>query len=136
MRICLNCHVPLKKYSLKYCCNRCQSDHKYQNYIESWKKGNESGSRGNTAKNISRYIVRFLLDKYESKCARCDWDTVSLYTKRVPLEIEHIDGNSENNDETNLILLCPNCHSLTSTYKGLNKGNGRLWRREKYVKIV
>ena len=34
-------------------------------------------------------------------------------------------GNFENNSETNLTLLCPNCHSLTPTYKGANKGNGR-----------
>lgn len=31
----------------------------------------------------------------------------------APLEIEHIDGNALNNKEDNLILLCPNCHSLT-----------------------
>ena len=46
------------------------------------------------------------------------------YTKTVPLEIEHIDGNATNNMEDNLILLCPNCHSLTKTYRGANKGSG------------
>lgn len=34
-----------------------------------------------------------------------------------------------NNKEENLLLLCPNCHSLTSTYKGANKGNGRPGRK-------
>ena len=33
--------------------------------------------------------------------------------------------------EDNLDLICPNCHSLTATYKGANKGNGRK-DREKY----
>lgn len=42
----------------------------------------------------------------------------------MPLEVEHIDGDSTNNKEYNLTLLCPNCHSLTKTYRGLNKGNG------------
>lgn len=43
----------------------------------------------------------------------------------IPLEIDHIDGNSENNSEENLRLICPNCHSLTATYKGANRGKGR-----------
>ena len=43
----------------------------------------------------------------------------------IPLEIEHIDGNALNNKEENLILLCPNCHSLTKTYRGANRGNGK-----------
>lgn len=33
--------------------------------------------------------------------------------------------NSENNSEDNLRLICPNCHSLTSTYRGANRGQGR-----------
>jgi 5-methylcytosine-specific restriction endonuclease McrA len=56
-------------------------------------------------------------------------------TGRIPLEIDHIDGDSGHNTEGNLRLLCPNCHSLTPSYRNLNKGNGRLWRREKYVII-
>jgi Zn finger protein HypA/HybF involved in hydrogenase expression len=31
--------------------------------------------------------------------------------------------------EENLILLCPNCHSLTATYGALNKGRGRTLRK-------
>ncbi len=41
--------------------------------------------------------------------------------KPIPLELEHIDGNHLNNLLSNLTLLCPNCHSLTSTYRGRNK---------------
>ena len=46
---------------------------------------------------------------------------------------EHIDGNYMNNKEENLILLCPNCHSLTQTYKGANRNHGRQGRN-KYTK--
>ena len=49
----------------------------------------------------------------------------------MPLEVEHIDGNYLNNSEENLDLICPNCHSLTATYKGANKGKGRK-ERNKY----
>ena len=54
------------------------------------------------------------------------------HTGNIPLEIEHKDGNYANNSEDNLELLCPNCHSLTATYKGANRGNGRKARNKYY----
>ena len=74
----------------------------------------------------------YLKDKYHNKCARCGWGEVNPFTNLIPLEIDHIDGNFLNNQENNLILLCPNCHSLTATYKGANKGQGRA-ERKKYL---
>lgn len=38
----------------------------------------------------------------------------------APLELEHINGNSEDNSLDNLTLLCPNCHAQTETYRGKN----------------
>lgn len=61
----------------------------------------------------------------------CGWGEINSYTKKVPLEVHHIDGNYLNNNEENLQLLCPNCHALTSTYKAANK-NGRKGR-DKYT---
>lgn len=52
--------------------------------------------------------------------------------KNIPLEVDHIDGNHENNKLTNLKLLCCNCHALTPTYRIKNKGNGRHCRRKRY----
>ena len=49
------------------------------------------------------------------------------------MELEHNDGNSQNNSLDNLSLICPNCHSQTPTYKGANKGNGRHYRRVRYA---
>ncbi|MFA6159158.1 MAG: HNH endonuclease signature motif containing protein [Candidatus Paceibacterota bacterium] len=55
----------------------------------------------------------------------------------LTLEIDHIDGNPENNEKENLRLLCPNCHSQTSTYRGKNAGrisnSKRSVIRKKYV---
>lgn len=34
----------------------------------------------------------------------------------IPIELEHIDGNHNNNELSNLTILCPNCHSLTATH--------------------
>lgn len=75
------------------------------------------------------HIKKYLFRKYNNKCARCGWGETNVYTERIPLEVEHIDGNYKNNKEENLILLCPNCHSLTSTYKGANLNNGRKTRK-------
>lgn len=52
----------------------------------------------------------------------------------IPIELDHIDGNPENNELDNLRLICPNCHAQTPTYKGANKGNGRHERKERYQK--
>jgi 5-methylcytosine-specific restriction endonuclease McrA len=60
----------------------------------------------------------------------CGWDKINPITNNVPIELEHIDGDSTNNSLENLKLLCPNCHSLTPTFGALNKGNGR-WSKRK-----
>lgn len=77
---------------------------------------------------ISNHIRHYLLEKYNYQCAKCGLGKINPFSNIIPLEIEHIDGNYLNNSESNLILLCPNCHSLTSTYKGANRGNGRKER--------
>lgn len=97
-------------------------------YIENWKLGKVSGTKGQT--DISDYIRRYLLEKYEYKCSKCGWCEKNPITNKSPLEVEHINGISTDNREENLTILCPNCHSLTPTYKALNKGNGRASRRK------
>ena len=80
-----------------------------------------------------------MIEKTNGKCSKCGWGEVNPYTKRTPLEINHIDGNSKNNIEINLEILCPNCHSLTDSYKGANKGNGRenrKWIGGKYASVA
>lgn len=136
MKRCAHCNKPIAKYANKYCSNQCQSNYIYAKYIEDWHSGVVNGERGINTKNLSGHIVRYIKEKYAMKCVLCGWDEVNKITGDSALEIDHIDGNSVNNDEDNLILLCPNCHSLTPSYKNLNKGSGRAWRREKYVKIV
>lgn len=55
----------------------------------------------------------------EPQCAHC---TLTLWLGQdIPLELDHIDGNPNNNSLTNLRLLCPNCHAMTPTYRGKNK---------------
>ena len=49
----------------------------------------------------------------------------------IPLQVDHVDGNSDNNDEENLRLLCANCHAQTPTYGALNKTNRESLRNKK-----
>ena len=54
----------------------------------------------------------------EEKCNRC-YNTSWMGTK-IPLELEHMNGDKFDNRLENLELLCPNCHALTPTYRGKN----------------
>jgi hypothetical protein len=47
---------------------------------------------------------------------------------QLPLEIEHIDGDWRNLRMENLTVLCPNCHALTRSFRGQNRGKGRPGR--------
>jgi len=127
---CANCNKEIKNRN-KYCSIKCQKEHEYKEYILKWKNGEIDGMRGDY--QISMHLKTYLFKKYNNKCARCGWGKVNKYTGNIPLEIEHIDGNYKNNSEENLIVLCPNCHSLTSTYKGANINHGRK-ERKKYTK--
>jgi hypothetical protein len=89
--------------------------YKKQQYIKAWKSGEINGTNGFTC---SSPIRNYLLEKVNYKCEKCGWGEVNPYTNKVPLQIHHIDGNSENNCEDNLQVLCPNCHSLTENAKG------------------
>lgn len=128
MKNCLNCGKELTKNQMKYCCTKCQTDYQHKQWVQRWKDGKETGIRGQYG--ISAHLKRYLFDKYDNKCARCGWGEINPFTNTLPLEIEHIDGNYLNNAEENLIVLCPNCHSLTATYKGANKGKGRKDRKQ------
>jgi hypothetical protein len=67
--------------------------------------------------------ARILYEQNE-KCNKCGLDEW-LDTPLI-LELEHKDGNHFNNNRDNLEMLCPNCHSLTSTWRGRNKKERKM----------
>lgn len=86
-------------------------------------------NNGNNELTVSEYIknneivrgptlVKKLIKEgiKECKCERCkntEWEG-----QKIPLELHHIDGNSLNNELSNLQLLCPNCHAITDNFRG------------------
>ena len=56
-------------------------------------------------------------------CERCGM--ASWLNERIPLELHHINGDNKDNRLENLLLLCPNCHALTDSYRGKNNKSGK-----------
>ena len=127
-RLCVLCKKELRISSAKYCSSKCRVDFQYNAYIDRWKKGIEGGHRGRFKDQISNHLRRYMGEKFDHKCVKCGWGETNIYTNKIPLQVDHLDGDHLNNSEDNLQLLCPNCHSLTATYGGANKGNGRPYR--------
>lgn len=63
-------------------------------------------------------LIREGLKKMQ--CEICGWAEKSL-DGRIPLELDHINGDSGDNRIKNLRILCPNCHSLQPTHRGRNR---------------
>ena len=128
---CVVCDTESKFRTSKnnvYCSVSCQHIDTYNKFIVSWLAGKVSGSGVNGA---SKHIKRYILEQQNNKCAKCNID--SWNNNPIVLELEHKDGDSENNSLDNLECLCPNCHSQTPTYKNRNQGNGRHARRIRYA---
>ena len=53
-------------------------------------------------------------------CEICGWAKRSP-DGRIPVELDHINGDRNDNRLDNLRILCPNCHSLQLTHRGKNK---------------
>lgn len=106
-----------------FCNIKCQNEFYYKKYIQAWLENKVSG--GSASGTVSNHVRRYLFEKFKNRCSKCDWSEINKKSEKIPLQAEHIDGNSSNHKEENLTLLCPNCHSLTDTYGALNKGYGR-----------
>jgi len=129
----IGCHNELRVGAFKYCSIKCShvvQKKKACSQVPAYRIRAEAflirgGHYGYVAPH---FLARFLRDYYAERCLRCGWSQRHPKTGNVPIEVEHIDGDWENNRLTNLTLLCPNCHALTPTFRGLNRERGRAYR--------
>lgn len=81
----------------------------------------QAWNKGQRLKDWSEYarsngFRKHFMKERDHCCERCllkEWQN-----EKIPLEIEHKDGDRTNNNLENLSLLCCNCHALTTTWRG------------------
>lgn len=124
---CINCGLE-KRYddrtqTGKYCNNKCQIEYQYKTkmlplILEG--KANNTGA-----------LKKYLKENFGNFCILCKQGEIHNGLPLV-LQLDHIDGNSDNNQVDNLRLLCPNCHTQTETY-GSKKGKKET-KRNSYLR--
>ena len=70
--------------------------------------------------------IRLLNEGYlEPKCDICGQSR--WLDGEIPLQLDHIDGHKDNNNLSNLRLLCPNSHALTPQYRLKDEFKGETY---------
>ena len=148
MKICPKCKSEHDKSGL-YCSRKCANSRSFSEETkekkrkktkQAWKDGvyeesrmllnyKQAGEKSQKTWNkklleedfrnlkFGRLRKRIILEQ-DGKCNKCglsEWQE-----EKLSLELEHKDGNHNNNERENLECLCPNCHSLTKTWRGRN----------------
>ncbi|MDX1993356.1 MAG: DUF2116 family Zn-ribbon domain-containing protein [bacterium] len=155
---CLNCGAPIEYENRrnKFCSQSCSATYSNQRRIRNTIRSRVC-SCGNPKELANKYCKecsdrqvyhriykledatldsqrrRILVEEIGHRCEVCglsEW-----MGKPIPIELDHINGDSDNNSRENLRLICPNCHAQTDTYKGANAGKGsrrQVIRRRRY----
>lgn len=145
-KICPKCSKNFDAYSKwgerKFCSRSCANSRKHSNetkqkisigvksefdsipIIEQEKRRKQSSDKIRLVNSTKDYTLTYGIKKrvlleQDHKCNRCglsEW-----LGEHLILELEHKDGNHTNDSRNNVECLCPNCHSLTTTWRGRNK---------------
>lgn len=128
---CLNCGNKCKKNATRFCSKQCFGKYQRKKTFEKIENGTfKSYARGN---GENQQLKLYLIEKNGYKCMVCD--NTKWMGQPIPLQVDHKDGNSDNDKVENIRNICPNCHAQTKTYCGKNKGKGkRKHRLEDYRK--
>ena len=145
MAVLVRVQFPVQKYEVNYSMSMIQACstlglhwntfYKYANQFNCYKPN--QGRKGYHKKKTSKIKTQDILDgKYpnyhtyklknrilneqikEHKCECCG--NTMWMDKPIPLELHHKNGDRTDHTLSNLMLLCPNCHAQTNTYRGKN----------------
>lgn len=125
---CTNCgklNIDKRNTLSKYCSNKCQKEFEYKQKVDLWLNGLEVGYTGKS-KQLKKFVRNWLFETRGCKCEICGWNKKHPIDNKTLVEIDHIDGNAENCLPSNLKILCPNCHSLTPTFRARNTNSKRV----------
>lgn len=120
--ICKTCKVSIS--SARSYCSDCWDGNKtiHLNKLNKWISGEWSGG---TARGLSNTVRSYLLEQSNYCCSKCGFNKNHPDDNKTILEINHINGDGTDHKKENLEVLCPNCHAMTSSYRGRNYGKGR-----------
>jgi len=113
-RLCTPCHQEdvRKKAELRYA---------------AWKSGNLSvlDTQSATKGLITSSLRGLLFEDRGNCCEQCGWTYWPENMAYPKLTIDHINNDYRDNRVENLMVLCPNCHSIKSHESPVNRGSGR-----------
>jgi hypothetical protein len=127
-KICKHCNTTFtsKQCKQSFCSTLCSNLYKTK----------ETQKKLDYIQNFAGYgintIKKYLISRKKHKCEICGTEVWN--GKPVPLVMDHIDGNSDNWDVTNLRLVCRNCDGQLDTFCGKNKGYGASRSKRKMKK--
>jgi hypothetical protein len=89
------------------------------------------GAPWSVAKTRKTAIKKYIINLQGNKCAECGCEGI-WRGELLSMDLDHIDGNPDNNLLTNFRILCPNCHRITE-YWGNSKAKRKSANPGRYV---
>lgn len=80
--LCLNCSKEITR-GRRFCDNTCYAEYERKQYIEQWKRGEETGIIGEDG--IATAVRKYMFEKNNNSCEICGWHEVNPYTGLVAL---------------------------------------------------